>query len=270
MYTPNFLNDGLFFGVFRRKQAIGRIDANHWPVRGDRLHIQLVEFLKLAPLRSGCPRHARDVRVQTHQILQRDGPEHSALRLHPHAFFGFDGIVQSGGPTAILRNAAFEFVNRFNGIVLDDVINVAPQQGVGVNGVLHGTEDGKAILVEQVPYLERLFGQADSHVGKRDVAGEVVQVEMEAALPVANEAVGLGSEVVLGRIRPAGNHQGNASFVDENGVRLVDDCRVEWTVDLLIRMQAELVAQQIEAALIGGGVGDVARVGRAALLSAHA
>ncbi len=64
--------------------------------------------------------------------------EHAALGAEGQVLLGFDGGVESGGPAAVLRDAAFEFVDGFDGAVLDDVIDVAGEQEAGVDGVVDG------------------------------------------------------------------------------------------------------------------------------------
>ena len=67
-------------------------------------------------------------------------PENHSLRLWRHAFFRFDRGVQTGRPAAVLRDPALELVHHFDGAVLHQVIHVAPEQSMGVQGILHRGE----------------------------------------------------------------------------------------------------------------------------------
>ena len=58
----------------------------------------------------------------------------------------------------------------------------------------------------------------------------------------------------------ARDHQRNARFIDQDGIGFVDHCGGERPVDLVVRIERQSVAQQIEPDLVGGGVGDVASI----------
>jgi hypothetical protein len=69
-------------------------------------------------------------------------------------------------------------------------------------------------------------------------------------------------------------NQRNAGFVDQNRVGFVDHRGRERQMHLLARVKRQVIAQQIEPDLVGGGVSNVASVCSAALVtcltSAHA
>ena len=111
MDPPNFLHDGDLLLVFRGKDAVLEIGANHRLMSRDDFDVELVQIVKLAPLGGRRSRHSGDVRVESNEILQRNGAEHRALSLEPHAFFGFNRSVQSRGPAAVLGDASLKFVN---------------------------------------------------------------------------------------------------------------------------------------------------------------
>ncbi len=67
----------------------------------------------------------------------------------------------------------------------------------------------------------------------------------------------------------ARDHQWNSRLVDQRRVRLVEHRDRERTQDLLLRVQRQLIAQVVEADLVGGAVGDVAGIGRAPLRARH-
>jgi hypothetical protein len=80
--------------------------------------------------------------------------------------------------------------------------------------------------------------------------------EMDAAASPVDPEVLPGSESRDHRLDPvgvdvgargsAGDDQGNASFVDEDGIRLVHDGGVEAALDDVLPPVAELVAEEVE------------------------
>ena len=128
-----------------RIKDIGEVLANHRAVRRDHRYRQLVDFPEFFGLRGGGARHAADPFIHSGEALHRDGAENASLGLQRHAFFGLDGGLQTGRPAAVLRDAAFELVDQFHGAILDDVIDIAPEQRVRVQGVLDRGQNPKIV-----------------------------------------------------------------------------------------------------------------------------
>src|ERR1019366_6315481 len=86
-----------------------------------------------------------------------------------------------------------------------------------------------------------------------------------AADELGNDAVDL---VILvgGFLAGAGNDEGGAGFVDEDGVDFVDDGVVVHALGAVLDEKLHVVAEVIEAELVVGAVGDVGVVGVLALL----
>ncbi len=68
--------------------------------------------------------------------------------------FASMAVCRSGRPAAILRDAALELVHRFDGAVLDQVIDVAAQQCVRVERILDGGQQRQILFVEQIAAAE--------------------------------------------------------------------------------------------------------------------
>src|ERR1019366_624491 len=86
-----------------------------------------------------------------------------------------------------------------------------------------------------------------------------------AADELGNDAVDL---VILvgGFLAGAGNDEGGAGFVDEDGVDFVDDGVVVHALGAVLDAELHVVAEVVEAELVIGAVGDVGVVGVLALL----
>ena len=163
----------------------------------------------------------------------------------------------------------FELVDGFDGAVLDHVVDVAAKQGVGVQGVLHDHVQRQVLMGEQIADGERSLDRVDAGVGQGHVSSEFVDQVMQTLA---------GNGAPRGRLRvgqtrfiglPAGDHQRDAGFVDQDGVGFVDHGGCKRAVDLLADREGELVAEIVESDLVGSGVGDIAGVGALALFDAQ-
>ena len=67
-----------------------------------------------------------------------------------------------------------------------------------------------------------------------------------------------------------GNHEWRPCFVDQNGIGFVHQGHREGPVNLVLRIESQLIAKVIESNLIRGGVGHVTRVSALAFLGMHA
>jgi hypothetical protein len=101
-----------------------------------------------------------------------------------------------------------------------------------------------------LPHAQRAFEDADAAVGQRDIAAELVESEMRAALEPADDGVDAARQHLFIH-GAAGEHQRDARFVDEDGIGLVDHGGVERPVHLLAGMEGDLVAQEVEADFVG-------------------
>ena len=163
------------------------------------------------------------LRIERHQILQRHGAQYAPLAAERHALLGLDGGVQAGGPSAVLRDAAFELVHGFDGGVLHHVVHVAVEQEMGVDGVVHRAVQRQVRLREEVAASQGALENLDAFVGQRDIPAELIEREMRAAMEAAHDGVHAAGQHLLVH-GAAGQHQRDARFVDENGVGLVDHC----------------------------------------------
>ena len=92
---------------------------------------------------------------------------------------------------------------------------------------------------------------------------------MQVGLETADGVIRGGGDP--GRTRGAArDDERNACLVDQDRVRFVDHRRGERTQHLLMGVTRELIAQIVEADLVGGRVGDVESVGRSTLVAGRA
>ena len=103
-------------------------------VRRDRRDPELVELAQLftgGQRGAGHPAHRR---VPVDQRLHGDGVEHFAGLGGLDAFLGLDRGLQAVGPALQLGDPAAGGVDQVHGAVADDVVHVALQQHMGVQG----------------------------------------------------------------------------------------------------------------------------------------
>ncbi len=108
----------------------------------------------------------------------------------------------------------------------------------------------------------------EPRVGHGDVAGVLVAVEVDA---LAQAPHGFGEHLVWDRRsrRRARDHERHPRLVDQDEIGLVHDHVVEGPLDRLGRVDDQLVAEEIEARLLRGDIGDIGGVGGSPVVAAH-
>ena len=259
----DFFEEGVVFLVFSAVDRVGIVDADHRPIGRDDLDGQVVDLGKFAALGSCGAGHAAEMWVESEQVFEGNGAENAALGFDGDGFLHFHGSVEPGGPATVLRDAAFEFIHRFDLAVFDEVVDVAMQESVGMEGVLHGGEGFEVFFGEKVAAAETGFGVVNAVVREGDVAPVLLDSVVETFGEFADQTVGAENEVAFGFFT-SGDDEGDAGFIDEDGIGLVDESCGETTLDTVVRMERDLIAEVVEADFVGSGVGDVAGVGGAA------
>ena len=263
-----FLNNAVHHGVelfrFRAVNNIGILDANQRPVRGNHDDVEavnLVEFFRLGLRGSG---HAGKLFVHAEIILERDGGESLIFTLDFHAFFCFDGLVQTVGPAPAGHLAPSEFVDDDDFAFLDDVIDVAREERVRAQPLINVVDGFEVLRVVHIRQREQAFALGHAFFGQR--GGLVLLVER-----VVNILDELGNDFVdavifVGRFfRGTGNNQRRARFVDQDRVHFVDDSEMMAALDAVGQVVLHVVAQIIETEFVVRSVGDIRAIGRAAL-----
>ena len=133
---PDLLQHRLFFRRLVGENSVRLVHANHRAVGRDHLHVQLVALRNSRPAWRRCRSCRRSRGYRATRFCSVMDAEHRGPASNGDALLGFDGGVQSGGPAAVLRDAALELVHRFDGAVLHHVIHVAVQQGVRMDARL--------------------------------------------------------------------------------------------------------------------------------------
>ena len=224
----------------------------------DRHDVEPVGRRQLGRLGGGRAGHARQLVVEPEVVLQGDGGEGLVLLFDLHPFLGLDRLVQALRPTPTVEDATGELVDDLHLVGLDDVVLVLLEQLLGPQRGLELVHEVGRELVVEVVDAEGPLDLLDARLEWGDRALLLVDL----VVLVAAEALGDGGELVveLGRVgqTPADDQRG-AGLVDEDRVDLVDDRVGVAPLHLPLTGHGHVVAQVVEAELVVGAVGDVAR-----------
>ena len=94
--------------------------------------MQVVDLDELLLLRLRRAGHAGELLVEAEVVLQRDRGERLVLLLDPDALLRLDRLVEALAPAAAFHDAAGELVDDLDLAVLDDVVDVALVQRLGL------------------------------------------------------------------------------------------------------------------------------------------
>ena len=213
---------------------------------------------------SGGAGHAGELGVEAEIVLEGDGGERLVLGLDAHVLLSLERLVQPFGIAPALHHAPGELVDDDHLVVLDDVVAVALEQGVGAERLMHVVDDGDVLDVVERVALEHIgLGQEAldllvAGLGQGDQAGLLVEIVVGLAEP-RNEGIDLVVEVraVVERAR---DDERRARLVDQDRVDLVDDGEVVAALHHLGGRVFHVVAQIVEAELVVGAVGHVGSV----------
>src|SRR5690348_2453134 len=264
VFLKNAVHRGFELFALGAVDDVGILDADQRLVRGDDDDIEAVNFSELLGFGFRGSGHAGEFFVHAEIILESDGGERLIFALDLHGFLGFDGLVQTVGPAAARHLAARKFVHDDDFAFLDDVIHVALEKRVRAQALIDVMNRLEVLRVVHVRQSEEALALRDAFFGER--GGFVLFVER--VVNVANE---LGNDfvdaivLVGGFLGGAGNDQGSAGLVDQDGVHFIDDAEVVAALDAIGEVVLHVVAKIIEAEFVVRAVGDVGGVGGAAL-----
>ncbi len=260
---------------------------------------EIVDFAKFPFFGGGGAGHSGKFFVEAEEVLVGGAGEGPGGGLDGDFFAGLDGLVETVGPGAAGHTAAGEFVDD------DDFINAGLSGGDDVMLFLDEEATGSQRVEDQVlpafgaTAAFRAFGVDAGGDGFAEDFVESLQAllfpfefsffRFEFEIVAGTEALcqGVGPFVGPGERAGtgwAGDDEGCAGFINEDGVGFIDEREVElahdWFVgvpsieegehvDFLVfgaGVEFDLVAEIIEAELFVGAVDDVATVGGAALV----
>ena len=252
-------------------------------VRRDRDDLEPVDLDELLLLGLRGAGHAGELVVESEVVLERDRGERLVLVLDLDALLRLDRLVEALRPAAPLHDPAGELVDDLDLAVLDDVVDVALEQRLGLERLLEVVDELDVLRRVEVLDLERALDLLDPRLGRRDglvlLLVEVVVLVLELGIlglrPLrldAAQPAGHARHVLvdLGRSgRLAGDDERRPGLVDQDRVDLVHDCVGVAALDDAVERDRHVVAQVVEAELGVRAVGDVGLVRGLAPVEVH-
>ena len=144
------VHDGLVLGLFVLVDVVVLVVAHHRLVRRDLDHREVVDLLELLLLRLRRTGHPGQLLVEAEVVLERDRRERDVLLLDLHALFGLDCLMQALGPAPAFHDAPGELVDDLHLAVLDDVVDVALVQRLGLQCLIQMVDELRVARVVEV------------------------------------------------------------------------------------------------------------------------
>jgi hypothetical protein len=284
---PDLLHDRVVLLGLGAVDDVGILDPDQRPVGRDRQHFELVDLVELGGLGLGGAGHARELAVHAEVVLEGDRGERLVLALDLDLLLGLDGLVQAVRPAAAGHQPARELVDDRDLAVLHHVVDVAVEERVRAQPLVHVMEHVHVGRLPQVLDAQELLGVRHAHLGERDglrllvddVVARLLELGALLGLLVARDARArlelrddlVDPVVLVGRLLGrAADDERRARLVDQDRVDLVHHREVVAALHVHAEVELHVVAQIVEAELVVGAVRDVGAVGDLALAVVHA
>ena len=110
-------------------------------ISGDGQDPKLINIMKLLSLGLGRSGHPGQFGIETEIVLNGDCGESLSLSLDLDPFLCFNRLVESFAPTATRHQTAGMFIDDDDFIILNDILNVAFVEAVGLKKLSNGVDD---------------------------------------------------------------------------------------------------------------------------------
>ena len=268
----NVINDSFVFFFCSAIDLILLVITNHHAVCRDDNRFQTVNFLEFISFRIGRTGHTGELFIHTEVVLEGNRRKSLVFLLNFNAFFGFNGLMQTVGPTASFHQTTGEFVNDNDFAVLNDIVLVFDKERMSTERCIQ--------IVKQHDVRRRikaLAGRQQTHVdhdffdflvaGFRKLNGVLLFINPVVAfalfLFLANQHVGdlvdrnVNIRAAFGR---AGNNQRGSGLVNQNGVNFVHDREEQTSLAACAGLVLHIVAEVVKAEFIIRTVGNIGSV----------
>ena len=228
--------------------------------------INPLEFLLFRLRRA---RHARQLPIHAEEILESYRGKRLVLAAYLDVLLGFDCLVQTLVVATAYHNTPRELVHYQHLAVRNNIIAVALHKVVRFQRLLNVVIEFRVVEVGEIGYVKIAFRLRHAVIGEHYGALFFLYGEIVALAQSPRKRIRLLVQVAR-FAASARYYERSARLVDENGVHLVDDCEVEFALNLVRLAHDHIVAQKVEAQFVVGAIGYVACVRRALLLVFHA
>ena len=275
----NFVGSREILFFLRAVDNIRMLHAQHLLVGRNHDHFQLVDLVELCRFSFRRTGHASQLLEHAEVILEGDGCKSLILAFDLDVFLGLDRLMQAIGPPPARHHAPGEFVDDDDFAVFDDIFDISTIERMRLDRGLDVVFQRPVLRVGDVADAEQSLHLLPTLIGDRNVAMLLVHHEVAGELrglprrpfdlftlfELRNNAV---HAVVLVRrfLTRARDDERRASLIDQDRVNLIDDGVVVSALHAVLEVELHIVAQIVEAELVVGAVGDIGRIGGAALV----
>ena len=302
LFVPldDLTDDRLFLSFHGRKDPVVHIHTADGLVGGDLNDIERIDRAELPFLRLGGTRHTRELFIETEIVLERNGGVGLVFLAHLDALFRLDRLMQAVRVAASDHETTRELVYDHDLAVVDDILlvemeqvmrlecllNVMVERSVrDIGNIFHAEESFRLFcavlrqahltvlaLDDIIPF--KRFCRRDLLRGRGALLSarsllRLFEIVVKAARQRADKLI--HALIQIGRLIPLpGDDERRSGLVDQNGVHLVDDREIEFTLHHELQIVLEIVPEVVKPELVVGAVSDVAGVSRTLLLVVHA
>ncbi len=172
------LGDGLVFLFLRLVDGVRMILTDHVPMRGNDDDFEVIDLTELDSLGVGSTGHAREFVIHAEIVLEGNGSEGLVLGLDLDVLLGFNGLMQTVGKAATGHEAAGEFIDEHDLIVLDDVFDILLEAVMRLDRLIDMMLQRDVLRIKEVVHVEHAFDLFHTCVGEGDGLGLFVEHEI--------------------------------------------------------------------------------------------
>ena len=176
------------FFLLGTEDQIVLILADHRLVGRNRQHAQLVGAHEFGGFGLCGTGHACQLVVHAEVVLQGDGGEGLVFGLDLHAFLGFDGLVQTLVVTAARQDTSGVLVDDEHFAAGHDVVAVAQEQLLGLDGVVQIADQCGVVRFVQVVDAEIVLDLGDARIKDADDLLLLVDLIVLVTVELQNQA----------------------------------------------------------------------------------
>ena len=170
--------------------------------------------------RHGGTRHTGELLIQAEKVLVGDGSEGMVLALYRDTLFCLNCLMQALTVTASRHLTTGKLIDDDHLTVFDDVIFVALENDLGLNGVLHVARQFDVVLIIDIFDTGQLLKLIDTGIGQYNGAclflNGIVNFRLQARRPAGKLDVHIRGLLPLAR-----NDEWGTGFVDEDVINFV-------------------------------------------------
>src|SRR6516225_3799855 len=282
-------DDGAALLLQRAVDLVVLVRAVNRSVGGNLEDVELVDVEELVGLRHGRAGHSGELLVEAEVVLEGDRGERLVFGLDLGVLLGLKCLVQAFGIAPAMHHAPGELVDDNDLAGLHDVVAVAHEELVRLEGLIgvmhdrHALDVVERVALEQIPLVQHLLQALVANLGERHLALLLVDLHEPLALDLFLELLlGVGGlqllfdlgvladqlldqlvdgDVKLGAVLDrAGDDERGSRFVDQDRIDLIDDGVDVPALHHLLSAHFHVVAQIVESELIVGAVSNIAGV----------